>query len=149
MYTHTATLEHDDWNFQTYMEHVALWFFRFNYFLLLLGFFALHHRHLDLCIFLGTKYFQILGLAKHTHDLFAITFAFVNGCMFYDYAAARCVRTSCTQNLTDIRNQFSTLKFSLFIDWKLYSPLCSGISRRSISYSLSQSWALLNFHLIL
>lgn len=39
-------------------------------------FFASHHLrpHSRLCIFLGTKYFQIFGLTKHTYDLFAITF---------------------------------------------------------------------------
>lgn len=48
----------------------------------------------------------MFGLTKRIYDLFTITFAFANGCMFYDYAAARVPCGPVAHDLTNIRNQF-------------------------------------------
>lgn len=130
------------------LEHVALWFFHFNYFLLLsitFGvFFALHHyRHLDLCTFLGTKYFQILfGLTKHTHTIYLPSLLRLGMVAFvirmFVRAAARCVRTSCTQNLTDIRNQFSARIFFIHRLKVLFTVVQWNFASLDLSYSLGR-----------
>lgn len=140
MRTHLQLLEHDDWNSQTSIGTRCVVIFSLQLLSITFGvFFALHHyRHLDLCTFLGTKYFQILfGLTKHTHTIYLPSLLRLGMVAFvirmFVLAAARCVRTSCTQNLTDIRNQFSARIFF--------------IHRLKVLFTVVQ--ALLCFHLVL
>lgn len=145
MRTHLQLLEHDDWNSQTSIGTRCVVIFSLQLLSITFGvFFASHHyRHLDLCTFLGTKYFQILfGLTKHTHTIYLPSLLRLGMVAFvirmFVRAAARCVRTSCTQNLTDIRNQFSARIFFIYRLKVLFTAVQWNFASLDLSYSLGR-----------
>lgn len=145
MRTHLQLLEHDDWNSQTSIGTRCVVIFSLQLLSITFGvFFALHHyRHLDLCTFLGTKYFQILfGLTKHTHTIYLPSLLRLGMVAFvvrmFVRAAARCVRTSCTQNLTDIRNQFSARIFFIHRLKVLFTVVQWNFASLDLSCSLGR-----------